>query len=78
MWQSYKQVAVLGESIFKMQTSRLAETVGIVFQEPDNQLFSTIEGGGCLGPENLCIKREIIGERIAAMLKNGRNGGLPV
>ena len=64
------EVTVFGESIFKMKTPRLAETVGIVFQEPDNQLFSpTIEAEVAFGPENLCIKREIIGERIVAMLK---------
>lgn len=64
------EVTVFGESIFDMQTPRLAETVGIVFQEPDNQLFSpTIEAEVAFGPENLCVKREIIGARIKTMLK---------
>ena len=64
------EVTLFGESIFDMQTPRLAEKVGIVFQEPDNQLFSpTIEAEVAFGPENLCVKREIIGERIEAMLK---------
>lgn len=64
------EVELFGDSIFSMKTAKLAEQVGIVFQEPDNQLFSpTIEAEVAFGPENLCISREVIGERIEEMLE---------
>jgi len=63
------QVELFGESVFSMKTVSLVKRVGIVFQEPDNQLFSpTIESEVAFGPENLCIAREIIGDRIEEML----------
>ncbi|MEN6462697.1 MAG: ABC transporter ATP-binding protein, partial [Syntrophomonas sp.] len=39
--------------------------VGIVFQDPDTQIFlPTVEDELAFGPENLCLSREKIGERI--------------
>ncbi|MGD9475693.1 MAG: energy-coupling factor ABC transporter ATP-binding protein [Eubacteriaceae bacterium] len=64
------EVEIFGESLFSLKTPQLAENVGIVFQEPDNQLFSpTIEAEIAFGPENLCIEREETGRRIEEMLE---------
>ncbi len=47
------------------------KTVGVVFQNPDNQLVASIvEDDVAFGPENLGIKREEIGERIDFALKS--------
>ena len=44
--------------------------VGVVFQNPDNQLVASIvEDDVAFGPENLGVKREEIGERIEYALK---------
>lgn len=44
--------------------------VGIVFQDPDSQIFlPTVEDELAFGPENLCLPREIIGERIETILE---------
>jgi len=48
------------KSLFEMR-----KRVGVVFQNPDNQLVaSNVEDDVAFGPENLGIKREEIGERI--------------
>lgn len=48
------------KSLFEMR-----KRVGVVFQNPDNQLVASIvEDDVAFGPENLGIKREEIGERI--------------
>lgn len=63
------QTLLFGKSIFEMKTAELAKRIGIVFQEPDNQLFSpTIEAEVAFGPENLCVTRDEIGKRITEML----------
>ncbi|WKY49252.1 ABC transporter ATP-binding protein [Eubacteriaceae bacterium ES3] len=62
-------IELSGQSIFSLDTPQLAKNVGIVFQEPDNQLFSpTIEAEVAFGPENLCIERQETGKRIEEML----------
>ncbi len=39
--------------------------IGIVFQDPDSQIFfPTVEDELAFGPENLCLPRQEIGERI--------------
>lgn len=64
------EVLILGDSVFSMRTAQIATRLGIVFQEPDNQLFSPIiEAEVAFGPENLCINREEIGRRIEKNLE---------
>lgn len=47
------------------------KTVGVVFQNPDNQMVATIiEDDVAFGPENLGLKREEIGERVDYALKS--------
>ena len=49
----------------KKNTFEIRKRVGVVFQNPDNQLIASIvEDDIAFGPENLGIKREEIGERI--------------
>ena len=57
-------------SVFGMETNEenlfeIRKTVGIVFQNPDNQMVASIvEDDVAFGPENIGVKREEIGERI--------------
>ncbi len=51
-------------------TVKKAGRVGIVFQDPDHQLFlPTVEDELAFGPENLGLPREEIGERIEGVLE---------
>ena len=71
------EVLIFETSTRNMKLPAISTNVGIVFQDPDTQLFSpTIEDEIAFGPENLCVERDEIGERItknlelAAMEKN--------
>lgn len=59
-------VTVCGmDSKDKKKVFDIRKTVGVVFQNPDNQLVASIvEDDVAFGPENLGVKREEIGERI--------------
>ena len=49
----------------KKSTFEIRKRVGVVFQNPDNQLVASIvEDDVAFGPENLGLKREEIGQRI--------------
>jgi energy-coupling factor transport system ATP-binding protein len=62
-------VYINGIPSVKMKIPEIATRLGIVFQEPDTQLFSpTVEDEIAFGPENLCLPREVIGERIETAL----------
>ncbi|MCK9267496.1 MAG: energy-coupling factor ABC transporter ATP-binding protein [Alkaliphilus sp.] len=64
------QVKIWGKDILDMKLSEISTKVGIVFQDPDTQLFSpTVEDEIAFGPENLCIAREQIGLRIKKVLE---------
>lgn len=63
-------VKVLGNNVMDMDMAKLTTMVGVVFQDPDTQLFSpTVEDEIAFGPENLCIPREEIAIRIDEVLK---------
>jgi energy-coupling factor transport system ATP-binding protein len=58
-------VLIQGKSTLEVTLPEIATSLGIVFQNPDNQLFSpTVEDEIAFGPENLCVPREEIGRRI--------------
>jgi len=58
-------VEVFGSDVRKMHTAELAKKVGIVFQEPESQLFSmSVEEEVAFGPENLATPRDEIRERV--------------
>ncbi|MDQ1276701.1 MAG: energy-coupling factor transport system ATP-binding protein [Euryarchaeota archaeon] len=48
----------------------LSRRVGLVFQNPDDQIFSTtVEDEVAFGPENLCMKREEIDKKVGEALR---------
>ncbi|MBD3185504.1 ATP-binding cassette domain-containing protein [Candidatus Bathyarchaeota archaeon] len=58
-------VRVGGKDIQLEKTSTMAQTVAMVFQNPDNQLVSSsCEKEIAFGPENLGLPREIIKDRV--------------
>lgn len=75
-------VRVFGEDIGSRTVAQLSSRVGMVFQEPESQLFCmTVEEEVAFGPENLGIPREEIAERVEWALQlvdmNGYNGRSP-
>ena len=68
-----ENVAVIVDGIEaqdKNSTFEVRRKVGVVFQNPDNQLVASIvEDDIAFGPENLGVKREEIGKRIDFALK---------
>ena len=58
-------VLVNGKNTREYRVASLALEVGLVFQDPDAQLFSpTVEDEIAFGPENLCLPPEQIRERV--------------
>lgn len=48
----------------------LSRRVGLVFQNPDDQIFSTtVEDEVAFGPENLCMEREEIDKKVGEVLQ---------
>lgn len=63
------EVKVMDNSIREMKLPKIAEKIGIVFQNPETQVFfPVVEDEIAFGPENLCISREEIGDRIEKIL----------
>ena len=59
------EVLVFGKQVSRTKLPLISTRVGIVFQDPDTQLFSpTVEDEIAFGPENLCMDRTEIGRRI--------------
>jgi len=59
------QVLICGEDTRLLTLPRIATKLGVVFQNPDNQLFSpTVEDEVAFGPENLCMPPEEIERRV--------------
>ncbi len=62
-------VRLFGNNPSELSLSETIERVGVVFQNPESQLFSpTIEDEVAFGPENLCLPREEISRRITSAL----------
>ena len=58
-------VEVFGTDVTKKTVAELSTQVGIVFQEPESQLFCmSVEEEVAFGPENLAVPREEIRERV--------------
>ena len=63
------EVLVNGKNTREYKVARLALEVGMVFQNPDNQLFSpTVEDEIAFAPENMCLPPERIRERGADVI----------
>lgn len=59
------EVLVFGMNTLKTSVSKLAQSVGIVFQNPDHQIFNeTIYDEIAYGPRNFGLPEEEIGERV--------------
>lgn len=59
------ELYVAGMNVKEHKTWELAQHVGLVFQNPENQLFSlTVEKDVAFGPENLGLPREEIRNRV--------------
>ena len=59
------EVHIFDKPVQKMKVPEIATKASIVFQDPDTQLFSpTVEDDIAFGPENLCLGRSEILERI--------------
>ncbi|MDD3898519.1 MAG: ABC transporter ATP-binding protein, partial [Syntrophomonadaceae bacterium] len=59
------EVVVNGKNIRGMSGASLALEVGMVFQDPDTQLFSpTVEDEIAFAPENLCLPPDQIRDRV--------------
>ena len=64
------EIIVTGLNPLKKQTHEMAKNVGLVFQNPENQLFAlSIEKDVAFGLENLGMKREEIRQRVDWALK---------
>ena len=64
------QVLLKGQIVADMTLSQVAQTVGIIFQNPESQLFSpTVEDELTFGPENMCVEPAEIGQRLERVLK---------
>ena len=63
------EVLLFGQHMQNLTLRQTVQQVGVVFQNPDSQLFSpTVEDEVAFGPENLCLPREEIGKRIERAL----------
>lgn len=64
------EVRLWGKDVKDLKIAQITKKVGIVFQDPDTQLFSpTVEDEIAFGPENLMVERGEIGRRIEKTLK---------
>lgn len=59
------ELRMFGEPMTERSRSRLRGRVGVVYQDPDDQIFSTtVEEDVAFGPLNLGMPREVIMERV--------------
>src|SRR5512136_253541 len=59
------EITVVGKDIMKFQTHEMAKHVGLVFQNPENQLFGlSVEKDVAFGLENLGFPREEMRKRV--------------
>jgi len=62
-------VLVNGKNASETPTNEMSETVGMVFQDPENQLISNeVEREIAFGMENLCFPKELMRKRIEEAL----------
>lgn len=63
-------VLIRGEPISKQNIREVRKTVGLVFQNPDDQIFApTVEQDVAFGPTNLGLNEETIRHRVSEALK---------
>ncbi len=70
------QVFVQGQEVCKKNLKAVRSMIGIVFQDPDDQLFSpTVFDDVAFGPLNMGIAEEGVRERVSQALKDVRLAG---
>jgi len=63
------EVLIFGKNVLTLSIAERARDIGIVFQNPETQLFcSSVDDEIAFGLENLCVPRDEISRRIDAML----------
>lgn len=63
-------VLIKGEPITKQNILEVRKTVGLVFQDPDDQIFApTVKQDVAFGPMNLGLSKEVIDHRVSEALK---------
>jgi energy-coupling factor transport system ATP-binding protein len=63
-------IKIAGTETGDSNQMELSRRVGLVFQNPDDQIFSTtVEDEVAFGPENLCFKREEIDKKVGEDLR---------
>ncbi|WP_353892855.1 ABC transporter ATP-binding protein [Proteinivorax hydrogeniformans] len=63
------EILIDGTSLKELSMPHLVKKVGVIFQNPDTQLFSpTVEDEIAFGPENFGLPREEIGKRISEVI----------
>ena len=70
------EVEIFGKNLEKMKREEIVKEVGLVFQDPDDQLFMpTLFDDIAFGPINLGLKEDEVRERVEkAILKLGLSG----
>lgn len=70
------EVLVKGEPITKKNLRDIRRTVGVVYQNPDDQVFlPTVRQDVAFGPINLGLREDVVEHRVKTALKNvGLNG----
>ena len=67
-WQHQGSVTVDGQETRHTPPAKLAGTIGMVFQDPENQLVMTnVENEMAFGMENLALPREEMHSRVAQL-----------
>ncbi|MEM2934225.1 MAG: ATP-binding cassette domain-containing protein [Halobacteria archaeon] len=63
-------VLIKGEPITKQNILEVRKTIGLVFQDPDDQIFApTVKQDVAFGPMNLGLSKEVIEHRVSEALK---------
>ncbi len=69
-------VRIFGQEVRERSVAEFSKSVGMVFQEPESQLFCmSVEEEVAFGPENLAVPREEIRERVEWALELVRMKG---
>lgn len=59
------EITVAGENVLKKHTYEMAKHVGLVFQNPENQLFAlSIEKDVAFGLENMGVDRQVMRQKV--------------
>ena len=76
-WQEAAKSSFLGKEVTKKNLEEIRQKVGLVFQDPDDQLFArTVSQDVAFGPTNLGLPKQEIEERVKWALEVTEMQGL--